>query len=77
MRRRSRHTSAYGEPLEGPAKTANDGVDTTQSEAALDTALRALARLLARQAARDIFERECAGERLTPDATPEKPEGLP
>jgi len=74
MRRRSRHASTSGEPPDWPAKTADDGVDTTtQSEAALDDALRALARLLARQAARDIFERECAhGEvRLKPDTTTE------
>jgi hypothetical protein len=56
-----------------PAKTADDGVDTTQSDAALDDALRAPARLLARQAARDIFERECADAevRLKPDTTSE------
>jgi hypothetical protein len=75
MRRRSRHTSTCGEPPERPATTVDDA--PAQLDPTLDTALRALARLLARQAARDIFERECAHERPTPDATPEKPEGLP
>jgi hypothetical protein len=61
MRRRSRHTSANGEPAECPAATVDDSVDgRAQSDAPLDEALRALARLLARQAAREIFERECA-----------------
>jgi hypothetical protein len=63
MRRRSRHTSTNPEPPEWPATTIDDAVDpTTQSDAALDQALRGLARLLARQAAREIFERECAQE---------------
>ena len=63
MRRRSRHTSTNSEPPEWPATRIDDAVDaTTQSDAALDDALRALARLLARQAAREIFERECAQE---------------
>ena len=61
MRRRSRHTSTNSEPPEWPATTIHDAVDaTTQSDAALDDALRALARLLARQAAREVFDRECA-----------------
>lgn len=61
MRRRSRETSTNSEPPEWPATTTDDAVDaTTQSDAALDDALRALARLLARQAAREIFERERA-----------------
>ena len=63
MRRRSRQTFTDTEPFEWPATTVEDAVDaTTQSDAALDDALRALARLLARQAAREIFERECAQE---------------
>jgi len=63
MRRRSRQTSTNNEPLEWPATTADDAVDAgTQSNAAFDDALRALARLLARQAAREIFDRECAQE---------------
>jgi hypothetical protein len=63
MRRRSRHTSTSNESPEWPATTADDAVDAgTQSDAALDDALRALARLLARQAAREIFDRECAQE---------------
>jgi hypothetical protein len=63
MRRRSRHTSTNTEPPEWPATTIDDAVDpTTQSDASLDQALRGLARLLARQAAREIFERECAQE---------------
>lgn len=56
MRRRSRHTSTNPEPPEWPATTVNDDVDATmRSDATLDDALRALARLLARQAAREIF----------------------
>ena len=58
MRRRSRHTSANGEPRERPAAKVDDSVDgLTQSDALLDDALRALARLLARQAAREQFDR--------------------
>jgi hypothetical protein len=49
--------------LEAPATNSHDradvGVDGTSREA-LDQALRALARLLARQAAREMFEGECA-----------------
>jgi hypothetical protein len=63
MRRRSRHTSTTSEPPEWPATRVDDAIDAgTQSDAALDQGLRALARLLARQAAREIFERECAQE---------------
>ena len=63
MRRRSRRTSTSGEPPEWPAATVDDSVDRLiRSDAPLDDALRALARLLARQAAREIFERECAQE---------------
>jgi hypothetical protein len=59
----SRQTSTNNEPLEWPATTADNAVDAgTQSDAALDDALRALARLLARQAAREIFDRACAQE---------------
>jgi hypothetical protein len=68
MRRRSRHTSTNGEPPEWPVSDA-----CTQSDAALNEGLRGLAGLLARQAARGIFERECARDRigLTPDAASE------
>ena len=68
MRRRSRQTSTNSEPLEWAATTIDDAVPT-QSDAALDDALRALARLLARQAAREIFEREC-----TQEVNPEDPQ---
>jgi hypothetical protein len=67
MRRRSRHTSTDSEPPGWPATTVDDAVDAgAQSDVALGQALRALARLLARQAAREIFERECAQE-LNPE----------
>jgi hypothetical protein len=59
MRRRSRHTSTNSEPPEWPATTVDAG---TQSDAPLDDALRVLARLLARQAARELFELERAEE---------------
>ena len=63
MRRRTRHASIQGEP---PAK-ADAG---TQSDARLDEALLALARLLARQAAREIFERERGEEETCSDHLP-------
>jgi hypothetical protein len=70
MRRRSRRTSTSSEPPELPARTVNDSIGAgTQSNSALDDALRALARLLARQAARELFERECRQD--------VKPEDLP
>lgn len=63
MRRRSRHTPTNGEPPGRPATTVDESVGaSTLSDAPLDDALKALARLLARQAAREIFERECAQE---------------
>jgi hypothetical protein len=63
MRRRSRHTSTNSEPPEWPATTVDESADAaTQSDAPLDEALRALARLLARQAARELFELERAEE---------------
>lgn len=63
MRRRSRHTPTNGEPPGRPATTVDESVGAGMlSDAVLDDALRALARLLARQAAREIFERECAQE---------------
>jgi hypothetical protein len=63
MRRRSRHTPTDGEPPGRPATTVDESVGAgTLSDAVLDDALRALARLLARQAAREIFERGCAQE---------------
>lgn len=37
--------------------------DDVESDAQTDEALRALVRLLARQAAREVFERESANER--------------
>lgn len=59
MRRRSRHTSTNGAPPEWPTTTVEESTNAgNQTDAPLDEALRALARLLARQAARDIFERE-------------------
>ena len=70
MRRRSRHNSTNGEPPEWPATTVDDSVDAaTQLDAPVDHALRALARLLARQAAREVFERECAQD-LNPEDLP-------
>src|SRR5688500_1336961 len=70
MRRRSRHTSTNGEPPEWPATTVDDAVDAaTQPDAPVDHALRALARLLARQAAREVFEREC-GQDVNPEDLP-------
>jgi hypothetical protein len=67
MRRRSRHTSTNGEPPEWPATTVDAG---THSDAPLDDALRVLARLLARQAAREIFERECGEDETCSDRRP-------
>ena len=67
MRRRSRHTSTQGEPPEWPASTADAG---TQSDASRDEALRALARLLARLAAREMFERERGEEETCSDHLP-------
>ena len=63
MRRRSRHTSTNSEPPEWPATTVDESAEAVpQSDAPLDDALRALARLLARQAARELFELERAEE---------------
>ena len=59
MRRRSRHSSTSGAPLEHSATPKECGVDA-RSDVGVDEALRKLATLLARQAAREIFERECA-----------------
>ena len=71
MRRRSRHTSTQGEPREWPATTVDESADGgTQSDAPLDEALRALARLLARQAAREMFERERGEEETCSDHLP-------
>jgi hypothetical protein len=65
MRRRTRRTSISGKPSEWPARTVDDAIDAaTRTDAPFDEALRALARLLARQAAREIFEREY-GEDVT------------
>jgi len=71
MRRRSRHASTNGEPPEWPAVTVDDPVHgLTPSDAPLDDALRALARVLARQAAREIFERERGEEEICSDRLP-------
>jgi hypothetical protein len=67
MRRRSRHTSTNSEPPEWPATTVDPG---TQSDAPLDDALRVLARLLARQAAREIFDREFVDDETCSDRLP-------
>jgi len=65
MRRRTRRTSTSGKLSEWPATNVDDCIDAaTQTDAPLDEALRALARLLARQAAREIFERQY-GEDVT------------
>jgi hypothetical protein len=71
MRRRSRHTSTNREPPEWPATTVDQSVDAvTQSDAPLDEALRALARLLARQAAREFFERERGEDEICSERLP-------
>lgn len=71
MRRRSRHTSTNSEPPEWPATTVDQSADAvTQSDAPLDEALRALARLLARQAAREFFERERGEDEICSDRLP-------
>jgi hypothetical protein len=71
MRRRSRHTSTNSEPPEWPATTVDQSADAvTQSDAPLDEALRALARLLARQAAREFFERERGEDDICSDRLP-------
>jgi hypothetical protein len=71
MRRRSRHTSTNSEPPEWPATTVDQSANAvTQSDAPLDDALRALARLLARQAAREMFERECGEDETCSDRLP-------
>jgi hypothetical protein len=71
MRRRSRHTSTNSEPPEWPATTVDQSADAvTQSDAPLDEALRALARLLARQAAREFFERERGEDEMCSDRLP-------
>lgn len=71
MRRRSRHTSTNSEPPEWPATTVDQSADAvTQSDAPLDEALRAPARLLARQAAREFFERERGEDEICSDRLP-------
>jgi len=70
MRRRSRHTPTLGEPPEWPAKVDESADSGTQPDAPLDEALRALARLLARQAAREMFERERGEEETCSDHLP-------
>lgn len=71
MRRRSRHTSTNTEPPEWPATTVDESADAgTQSDAPFEEALRALARLLARQAAREFFERERGEDEICSDRLP-------
>lgn len=67
MRRRTRHASIQGEPPANVDESADAG---TRSDAPLDEALRALARLLARQAAREMFERERGEEETCSDHLP-------
>jgi hypothetical protein len=58
------------EEYEAPATNTHDRVDVRDaSSEALDHALRALARLLARQAARELFERERTRD-LNPEDLP-------
>jgi hypothetical protein len=60
-----------GVPHEWPATTVDQSADAVaHSDAPLDDALRALARLLARQAAREIFERECGEDETCSDRLP-------
>ena len=69
MRRRSQRTMPLHRELEAPATNSQKRVDVDVEETsreALDHALRALARLLARQAARELFETEHAGD-LNPE----------
>lgn len=67
MRRRSRHSSTNGAEYEAPATNIQNDVDVNDaSREALNHALRALARLLARQAACELFENERAGD-LNPE----------
>ena len=71
MRRRSRHTSTNGALPEWPTTTVEESADAgTQSDAPLDEALRALARLLARQAAREFFEGERGEDEICSDRLP-------
>jgi hypothetical protein len=60
MRRRSRPPSPTRREYEAPATNTHDRVDEdAASSEALDQALRVLARLLARRAARELFDDEC------------------
>jgi hypothetical protein len=60
MRRRSRRTSPTAEERGAPGIDTRHRVDADgTSTDALDQALRVLARMLARQAARKVFERQC------------------
>ncbi len=70
MRRRSRHTTTQSAPPEWPAKVDEAADSGTESDAPLDEALRALTRLLARQAAREMFERERGEEETCSDHLP-------
>lgn len=72
MRRRSRPPLPTSGQYEAPATNTHGGVDVDDaSTEALDHALRTLARLLARQAARELFERERARD-LIPEDLPRK-----
>ena len=58
MRRRSRHEATTRAPYEAPATNISNAVDPNgASREALNQPLRALARLIARQAARETFDR--------------------
>lgn len=70
MRRRSRPPLPTSGQYEAPATNTHDRVDVNgASSEALDHALRTLARLLARQAAREFFERE-RGRDTNPEDLP-------
>lgn len=70
MRRRSRPTATKGAPPEWPTTVEESADAGTQSDAPLDEALRALARLLARQAAREFFDRERGEDEICSDRLP-------
>ena len=60
MRGRRQHSDPWPPRREPTSRSFDEDVE---SDARTDEALRALARLLARQAAREIFERESANVR--------------
>lgn len=68
MRRPSRPLLPTKGQYEAPATNTHDGVDVNDaSSEALDHALRALERLLARQAVRELFERGPARDLIPED----------